>query len=58
MTDYAKKTGASAVRTDAGPSDAPAGESKTADEKKPAATDTKAADDQARGGFRVEAGGR
>ena len=44
VTDYAKKTGASAVRTDAGPSDAPAGESKTADEKKPAATDTKAAE--------------
>ena len=46
VTDYAKKTGASAVRTDAGPGDAPAGESKTADEKKPAATETKAADDK------------
>jgi len=45
VTDYAKKTGASAVKTDAGPGEAPAGESKTADEKKPAATDTKAAGD-------------
>ncbi|HSP91894.1 MAG TPA: zinc ribbon domain-containing protein [Vicinamibacterales bacterium] len=46
VTDYAKKTGASAVKTDAGPGDTPAGESKTADEKKPAATETKAADDK------------
>jgi len=45
VTDYAKKTGAAAVKTDAGPGEAPAGESKTADEKKPAATDTKAAGD-------------
>ncbi|MFO7692328.1 MAG: zinc ribbon domain-containing protein [Vicinamibacterales bacterium] len=46
VTDYAKKTGAAAVKTDAGPGDAPAGESKTADEKKPAATETKAADEK------------
>jgi putative FmdB family regulatory protein len=38
VTDYAKKTGASAVRTDAGPGETPAaGESKAAEEKKPAA---------------------
>ena len=40
VTDYAKKTGASAVRTDAGPgeSSSPATETKAADEKKPADT--------------------
>jgi putative FmdB family regulatory protein len=37
VTDYAKKSGASAVRTDAGPGDSPApAETKAADEKKPA----------------------
>ena len=46
VTDYAKKTGAAAVKTDAGPSDspAPASETKSADDKKPApATEAKPA---------------
>jgi putative FmdB family regulatory protein len=49
VTDYAKKTGASAVRTDAGPGDAgktesaPAGESKPAGDSKPAETKPAAA---------------
>ena len=40
VTDYAKKTGASAVRTDAGPggSSSPATDTKAADDKKPADT--------------------
>jgi len=40
VTDYAKKSGAAAVRTDAGPGDAPApaAESKPAGESKPADT--------------------
>jgi putative FmdB family regulatory protein len=39
VTDYAKKSGAAAVKTDAGPGDspAPAAETKTAEDKKPAA---------------------
>jgi putative FmdB family regulatory protein len=39
VTDYAKKSGAAAVRTDAGPGEtpAPATETKPADDKKPAA---------------------
>jgi putative FmdB family regulatory protein len=39
VTDYAKKSGAAAVKTDAGPGEtpAPAAETKPADDKKPAA---------------------
>jgi putative FmdB family regulatory protein len=39
VTDYAKKSGAAAVKTDAGPGEtpAPAEETKPADDKKPAA---------------------
>jgi putative FmdB family regulatory protein len=39
VTDYAKKTGAAAVKTDAGPGEAPApaADTKPADDKKPAA---------------------
>jgi putative FmdB family regulatory protein len=51
VTDYAKKTGASAVKTDAGPGDAgktesASAESKPAGDAKPAATEAKAADDK------------
>ena len=42
VTDYAKKTGAAAVKTDAGPSDAGKSDGAAA-ESKPAATDTKSA---------------
>jgi putative FmdB family regulatory protein len=42
VTDYAKKTGASAVRTDAGPGEAGKSDGAAA-ESKPAATETKAA---------------
>jgi putative FmdB family regulatory protein len=48
VTDYAKKSGAAAVRTDTGPGDtsAPATETKPADDKKPAAAgDAKPAQD-------------
>ena len=48
VTDYAKKSGAAAVKTDAGPGDAPApaDEKKPAEDKKPAAAgDSKAAQD-------------
>jgi putative FmdB family regulatory protein len=45
VTDYAKKTGASAVKTDAGPSDAGKSDGASA-ESKPAATETKAADEK------------
>ena len=55
VTDYAKKTGASAVRTDAGPGDAgktesaaetkPAGDAKPADAKPAAASESKPAGD-------------
>ena len=45
VTDYAKKTGASAVKTDAGPGDTGKTASASA-ESKPAATETKAADEK------------
>jgi putative FmdB family regulatory protein len=48
VTDYAKKTGAAAVKTDAGPGEtpAPAADTKPADDKKPAAAgESKAAKD-------------
>jgi putative FmdB family regulatory protein len=46
VTDYAKKSGAASVRTDAGPGEtpAPAAEKKTADDKKPAAESKPPAD--------------
>jgi putative FmdB family regulatory protein len=46
VTDYAKKTGASAVRTDAGPGEtpAPAAEAKPAGDSKPAAAKPAAAE--------------
>ena len=52
VTDYAKKTGASAVRTDAGPGDAPAGrvEGRRREETRRDRRREAAADDQARGG--------
>ena len=45
VTDYAKKSGAAAVRTDAGPGDAGKSDGASA-ESQPAATGTKAADDK------------
>jgi putative FmdB family regulatory protein len=51
VTDYAKKDGAAAVKTDAGPGETPASaESKTSDEKKPAspAVEAKPAQDSSK----------
>ena len=50
VTDYAKKDGPTAVKTDAGPGETPAaGESKTADEKKPAPAASSGSADEKKG---------